>query len=368
MQPPAWWGVVSSVDHNVYHTIIIGAGQAGLAAAYYLQRAGHRAVLLEQHDRVGDQWRQRWAGLRLFSPQRYNGLPGWPPAGDAWYTPSRLEVADYLEGYAARFAFEVRTRCTCVRARKDGAVWTVETSCGTLTARHLVVASGAYRTPWVPRAIADSFPEDIAQYHSSDIRDVADVAGPDTDALVVGAGASGQQLSRLLLQAGSNVTLAGPAVGNLPRRLLGRDIYWWLYASGMMTVRTDRWPGKLLAGAGGGDVTVAEPPLPAAVQRVPTEIARYADGHLRCKCERTAPRPIPFPGPSKRGVVVWCTGYRNAYPFLPAALLDAGGQPRRAGVRSSVDPTVSYLGLPNLRRPNSSLLGGVGRDAAELVV
>lgn len=275
-------------------------------------------------------------------------------------------MADYLESYAERFALPLVNDCTCVRAERDtdAGTWTVETTRGVYPAARLIVASGAYRTPRKPQAIADSFPATVAQYHSSEVRNVADIAGPDSDVLVVGAGASGQQLSRLLLACGASVTLAGPQVPNLPRTFLGRDIYWWLYKSGMMTLRADRFPGKQMTSSGGGDVTVAEPPLPSAIRRVKTEIARYAEGTLRCKCAKTAPEPIPFPTGGKRGVVVWCTGYRNEYPFLPVEMLDAAGAPLLTGGFSSVYPEVAFLGMPNLRRPNSSLVGGVGRDAA----
>jgi len=99
-----------------YDTIIIGAGQAGLAAGYYLKQAKRDFLILDANDRIGDNWRQRWAGLRLFSPQRYNHLPGLAPEGGDWHLPDRLEMADYLETYARHFALPVNLHCSCVRA------------------------------------------------------------------------------------------------------------------------------------------------------------------------------------------------------------------------------------------------------------
>ena len=353
---------------HLYHTIVIGAGQAGLAAGYYLQRAGRDFLILDGHERVGDNWRQRWAGLRLFSPQRYNALPGLAPSGGEWHLPTRLELADYLEGYAQHFGLPLSLACTCARAQKDpNGYWTLTTSRGDYRTQRLVIATGAYRTPAIPGAVADTFPADVRQLHSSEVRDVADLADAATSVLVVGAGASGQQLTRLLAATGARVTLAGPKVPNLPRRLLHKDIYWWLYHSGMMTLRTDRYPGKLLLGNGGGDVTVGETPLPPTVNRVTTEIVSWREGSLRWHCHKTAPSPLPWPAAGTKGLVVWCTGYRNAYPWLPPAMLDEAGQPRRDGGRSTVYPEVTFLGLPNLRRPNSSLVGGVGADAAAVV-
>jgi len=352
----------------IKHTIVIGAGQAGLAAGYYLRQAGRDFLLLDANDRIGDNWRNRWDGLRLFSPQRYNHLPGLAPAGGDWHLPDRHEMADYLENYARHFALPVHLQCTCVRAQKTPAGhWTIETTDGTFRAHNLVVATGAYRTPWKPSAIADSFPAEIPQYHSSGIKDVATIAGPDTDVLVIGAGASGRQLSHLLLETGAGVTLAGPGVANLPRNFLSKDIYWWLYKSGMMTLRTDRFPGKVMIQKGAGDVTVGEPELPAAIRRIKTEIVRYHAGTLRCKCRKTAPKPVLWPAAGKQGVIVWCTGYRNAYPWLPAEMLDEVQTPLLASGQSTVYPEVSFIGLPNLLRPNSSLVGGVGEDARLLV-
>lgn len=328
---------------------------------------------------MGDSWRKRWEGLELFSPQRYNELPGLAPPGGAWHLPSRIEIADYFEDYARHFALPIRNLCTCVRAQiiieqqngggKDGGkrTWEITTDRGTLLTRNLVVATGAYATPAKPEAVADSFPAEIQQYHSSEVRNVAEIADTDTDVLVVGAGASGQQLSRLLLKTGAGVTLAGPDVANLPRTFLGKDIYWWLYKSGVMTVRTDRFPGKLLLNDKTGDVTVGEPPVSPEIRRIKTRIISYNEGCLRGECEKTAPEPIPWPAPGKKGVVLWCTGYQNRYPWLPTEMLDEADQPLLVDGHSQVYSEVDFLGLPNLRRPNSSLVGGVGEDARALL-
>ncbi len=358
------------------HTIVIGAGQAGLAAGYYLKQGGKDFQILDGNERVGDNWRKRWEGLQLFSPQRYNQLPGLAPPEEDDHLPTRLDLANYLEDYARHFALPIRNLCTCVRAQiveevginsAQARVWEVTTNSGTFRAHHLVIATGAYNTPTKPKAIADSFPPEIKQYHSSEIRNVEDIADADTDVLVIGAGASGQQLSRLLLKTGASVTLAGPVLGNLPRNLFGKDIYWWLYKSGMITLRTDRFPGKLLLNAGKGDVTVGEPPLDPAIRRIKTHIVRYSEGSLRCKCQKTAPKPILWPKQGKSGVILWCTGYRNRFPWLPAEMLDENEYPMLQNGRSSVYPEIAFLGLPNLRRPNSSLVGGVGRDAKALL-
>ncbi len=351
---------------EIYDTLVIGAGQAGLAAGYYLQQHQRRFLLLESHARVGDSWRQRWEGLRLFSPQRYNALPGLPAPGEDWYLPTRLELADYLENYAAHFSLPVTLSCTCERAhKKEDGSWRLETSRGDYHARKLVVATGAYRTPSLPEALAVAFPDSVAQYHSSAIKRVEDLVEEQSDVLLVGAGASGQQLARLVLALGARTTLAGPAVSNLPRHFLGKDIYWWLYNSGMMTARTYRWPGKMLVAEGKGEVTVGEPPVPAGVQRITAKIEAYRDGRLHFASKQTA--PLQWPAADRKGVIIWCTGYHNQYPWLPEEMLAADGRPRHSAGRSTVYPEVTFLGLPNQRHTNSSLVGGVGQDAGELL-
>jgi len=213
------------MTNRILHTAIIGAGQAGLAAGYYLRHLARDFVVLDAHARVGDTWRQRWDGLRLFSPQRYNVLPGMPPSGGADYLPDRLEVADYLENYARHWRIPVRHNTTvteCLPPAGQNTYWTIRSNTEAVFARNLVVATGAYRTPVLPQAVADSFPVDFRQVHSSEVRDINELADDQADVLVLGAGASGQQLSRLFHAAGANVLLAGPRRryrgGNAPAR------------------------------------------------------------------------------------------------------------------------------------------------------
>src|SRR5689334_5603618 len=132
-------------------TVIIGGGQAGLALGHHLRRAGHRFAIVEAHDRVGDAWRRRWDSLILFTPRRYDALPGFAFPGDPEGCPGKDEVADYLESYAARFELPVRLASPVTAVRRDGAGgFTVETPTATLEARQVVVATGGFTGPAVP--------------------------------------------------------------------------------------------------------------------------------------------------------------------------------------------------------------------------
>lgn len=353
-------------------TLILGAGQAGLAAAYYLQQANQEFLLLDANDRIGDQWRRRWDGLSLFSPQRYNALPGWPPPGGPDYLPTRLEAADYLENYAAHYGFPIRMNQRVKRVSKADD-FLVETETDRFRADRVIVATGAYRTPYIPKIVQDAFPRDMPQRHAAEIADISEIGGPDASVLVVGAGASGLQLSRLLLETGAAVTLVGPKLGDLPRSILGKDIYWWLYKSGLITLRTDRGLGKLISGEM-GDVTVAEHPGELAkhpkLRRIVNHVERFGDDRIYFRCKQSDPDGLPW-SPKKNRSLLWCTGYRNRWDFLPEGSTGEDGETLHlradAPFTSATHPGLHFLGLPKLRRMNSSLMGGVGEDARALI-
>ena len=343
--------------------LVIGAGQAGLAVSFHLAARGIPSLALEGHPRVGDVWRRRWAGLRLFTPGRYNALPGSPFPGPRYGLPDRLAVADYLEAYAGEHALDVRTdrQATAIEPLPAGAGFSVATDAGeTFAARTLVVAAGAYRTPRKP-GFAERLPPGLPAAHSSEIADPARwLPGAGRHVLVVGAGASGTQLAQLLSRH-HRVTLAGRDPGHLPRRILGRDVYDLLYGTRLLRTRVDSPAGRLLARAPtGGEIRVGRAVDALAAEAGIARVARIADFD---GAFHTAEGTV-VPGVD---AVVFATGYRNAYPMLsgvPGALTADGSPAQRLG-RSGV-PGLWWVGLHLMRRINSSLLGGVGRDAREI--
>ena len=174
---------------ETYETVIIGGGQAGLAVGYHLARLGRPFVILEGGARVGEAWRSRWRSLRLFSPARYDGLPGWRFPAPAWSFPSKDEMADYLEAYAERFELPVVTGVRVDGLAKDGDGFLVTAGERRFAAAAVVVATGAHRTPRTPALAAELDPR-IHQLHSRDYRD------PVRAARRPGAGRRGGQLRR----------------------------------------------------------------------------------------------------------------------------------------------------------------------------
>src|SRR6266513_3991894 len=127
-------------DVETFETIVIGGGQAGLSVGYYLKRRGGSFVILDANERIGRSWRTRtWNSLRLFTPARYDGLPGWPFPAAAWSYPTACETADYLEACASRFELPVRSGITVERLTKDGDRFVIECGKRRFEASHVVV-------------------------------------------------------------------------------------------------------------------------------------------------------------------------------------------------------------------------------------
>jgi len=152
------------------NTIVIGAGQAGLATGRHLQQLGEEFLILDGNAQVGDQWRSHWDSLRLYSPAKYDGLPGLPFPGDPWHYPGKDEVADYLASYAAHFELPIRHNTRVDRLERIDDQWIVSTGGEQLTAGNVVVATGTFgRTPYLPDCAVDLDPA-IRQLHSSEYR------------------------------------------------------------------------------------------------------------------------------------------------------------------------------------------------------
>jgi Pyridine nucleotide-disulphide oxidoreductase len=133
-----------------FQTVIIGGGQAGLSVGYHLARRGRSFVILDANERIGDSWRKRWDSLRHFTPARYDGLPGWPFPAPAWSFPTKNEMADYLEAYAARFHLPVRTGVRVDGLSREGERFVLASGDRRIEADQVVLASGTFQNPRFP--------------------------------------------------------------------------------------------------------------------------------------------------------------------------------------------------------------------------
>jgi putative flavoprotein involved in K+ transport len=179
-----------SVQH--LGTVVIGGSQAGLAVGYHLKQRGLPFVILDENDRIGDAWRKRWDSLRLFTPGRYDGLPGMPFPGSPFSYPTKDQTADYLEAYARKFELPVRTGIRVNRLSKVGDRFEVICSEQRLFAENVVVATGASNNRRIP-PFARELDEGIVQLHSKEYRNPSQIQNGGV--LVVGAGNSGAEIA-----------------------------------------------------------------------------------------------------------------------------------------------------------------------------
>jgi putative flavoprotein involved in K+ transport len=341
---------------ELVETVVIGGGQAGLAVGRELARRGQSFVILDANERIGETWRRRWDSLRLFTPARYDGLPGWRFPAPGWSFPTKDEMADYLEAYAARFELPVMTGVRVDRLFKHGDRFVVAAGNRRFEADRVVVASGAHRTPRVPDFASELDPG-IVQLHSSQYQRPSQLR--EGGVLVAGAGNSGAEIAFELART-RPTWLAGRQVGEIPVRhgsLAARFVLPAIRFLGhhVLTVRTPigRKVGPKLAAEATPLIRVKSKDLAAAgVERVP-KIVGVRDGLPVLEDERAL----------EVRNVVWCTGYRHEFPWIDLPVFGENGQPvhDRGIVRST--PGLYFVGLLFLYAVSSDVLPGVGRDA-----
>ena len=330
-------------------TVVIGAGQAGLAVGYHLARQGRDFTILDAAAEPAAAWRGRWDSLRLFTPARYDSLPGLPFPGDRDHLPARDEVVDYLTGYAACFGLPVELGCRVQRVAPAGDGWAVEAGARTLEARNVVVATGPFQVPRLPAGLAARLDPSVAQLHSAAYRRPSQVGGGT--ALVVGGGNTGYQIAEELAADGREVHLAiGARQLPMPRRVLGRDIFTILDRTGAMRKTADSRLGRRMKGR---DTLVGYGPRVAQRQGIA----------LHGRAIAAEGRTVTFAGgPSVRpDAVVWATGFTRDHGFVEAPVFAAGEVVQRRGVTEA--PGLYFIGLPWMHTRGSALLGWVGHDA-----
>lgn len=401
--------------------VIIGAGQSGLAMSWHLSQRGVDHVVLER-GAVAHTWRtERWESLRLLTPNWQSRLPGGYGAGgedpDGYRT--MAQTIAFLEGYADFVAPPLRTSTVVERVRRVGdpgvrEAYEVQTSAGVWRCDAVVLASGAFNLPALPK-VAEALPAGILSLPA--VRYRSPEALPAGGVLVVGASASGIQIAEELTRSGRAVTLAVGEHVRVPRRYRGRDILWWMDAAGILDERHDQVDDITrarnvasfqLAGHADGRTTDLNS-LQALGVTLTGRVAGFNDGKaqfsgsLRNVCaladlkqtrllnaldefatragldgsvddvERYEDTQVEASPPllldlARRGIgtVVWATGFRPDYHWLDVPVLDAKGALRHEGGVVTASPGLYALGLPFLRRRKSTLIDGVGDDAREL--
>jgi putative flavoprotein involved in K+ transport len=339
-----------------HDTIVIGGGQAGLATGYYLKQQGRDFIILDASERIGDAWRKRWDSLHLFTPTPFSELAGMPFPAPRHSLPSKDEMADYLEAYAARFALPVRTGIKVDRLTRQGSRFMVAAGPRRFEADNVVVAMGSYQQPKVP-PFADELDPSIVQMHSTAYRNPGQLR--EGGVLVVGAGNSGAEIAMEVV--GSHPTwLAGRDTGHVPFRVTGvaaRLIIPVLFRVIFHRVLTMSTPmGRKVrakrTSQGMALIRVKPADLAAAgVERVP-RVTGVREG-----------RPVLEDGRVLEAAnVIWCTGYQPAVAWIDLPIFE-NGEPRHTRGVVTEQPGLFFVGLRFLYAASSEQIQGVGRDA-----
>ncbi|HVG48041.1 MAG TPA: ArsO family NAD(P)H-dependent flavin-containing monooxygenase [Rubellimicrobium sp.] len=343
---------MTAAEQERADVVVIGGGQAGLAAGFYLRRTGLSYVILDARGRPGGAWLHGWDSLRLFSPAQWSSLPGWLfPSPPARY-PTRDEVLSYLEQYERRYELPVRRPVRVSAVRRDGAALSVETDAGTWAARAVMSATGSWQKPYVP-----DYPGrgrfTGAQLHSAHYRSPDEFRGKRV--LVVGGGNSGAQIhAELSLVADSTwVTMEEPRF--LPDDVDGRVLFDRAserYRALKEGVNRPR-PGGLL-----GSIVMVEPVREARDRGalVSTRpFSRFTSTGVVWEAETETPADA----------VIWCTGFKPALDHLrPLGVVSEAGRVEVEGARLVREPRLWLLGYGDWTGFASATLIGVGRAAS----
>ena len=396
-------------------TVVIGAGHSGLAASRCLTARSIDHVVLERGETANSWRRERWDSLRLLTPNWQSRLPGYQyDGGDPDGYMSMREVVEFISRYAVVAAAPVRTHTTVTSVTPTDVGYTVTTNTGVLRCRAVVLASGACNVPSVP-SLAQALPPDVQSVTPFDYRNPGHL--PDGGVMVVGASATGVQLADEIARSGRAVVLSVGEHVRLPRTYRGRDVLWWMDASGVWNQRYDevddlmrarRLPSPQLVGTPERRTLDLNALTAAGVElvgrlagvrdgqalfsgglrnqfaladlkmnRLLTTFDDWARVHGRDGDVDLPERLEPTRAPSSSRLnldlrkgeirsIIWATGFRPDYSWLDVPVVDHKGYLRHDG--GVVDaPGLYVLGLPVLRRRKSSFICGAEDDARELV-
>jgi putative flavoprotein involved in K+ transport len=333
-----------------FDAVVIGAGQAGLAIGYFLRRQGLRFVILERAASIGSAWHERWDSLTLFTPRRYSSLPGLSFPGDPDGYPTRDEVIAYLERYAEAFDLPIELNSEVKKLELgDNGRFHLELDDRTITADQVVVATGPFQAPYVPK-LAEGLSGDVFQTHATGYRRPSDV--PDGTVLVAGGGNTGFQIAKELSATHRVALSIGSRQTPLPQRLLGRDLFWWLTKARILDKSVETRLGQRLS------------TRETLIGSSPRELKRRYGVDLKPRAIDADGRGVRFEDGTELEIdaVIWATGYRADYSWIKLPVFDDDGRLRhRRGVTDV--PRVYFLGLTWQYTRGSALIGWVKDDA-----
>jgi len=344
------------MEKEQFSTVVIGAGQAGLAAGYFLKNIKEDFIILEKGHQVGDSWRQRWDSLRLFTPSQFDGLPGFPFPAIRGTLPTKEKMADYLFNYSTKFSLPVKLNTKVIELLKTSEGFEIITSNGRLFSNFVIVATGTNPIAYIPE-FAKELDNKIIQIHSSEYKNPPGF--PALTTLVVGAGISGVEIA-IELSKSRTTLLSGRPTPHIPDfifRYLGRP-YWW-FANNVLTLNTPigRKVRQKILSTGAPLISVSiDDVKKAKIEHVPR-----MKGTLNGLPQLENDRIVSVDS------IVWATGYKPDFSWIKIDLKNNNGWPEtRRGVSENIKG-LYFIGMFFQFRLTSGLVGGVGRDTAFVI-
>ncbi len=352
---------MSNVEREHVDTLVIGGGQSGLAVGYHLIKAGIPFLIVDANERTGDSWRDRWDSLRLFTPNRFNSLPGLPIPGENWGFPTKDELADYLESYAQHFDLPIRHGVRIEQLTRNGDRFLATAGEVVFEAENVVIAMASYQKPKYP-PFADELDDSIVQIH------VADYENPDQlrdgAVLVVGMGNSGAEIAKELIR-DHRVFISGePSFVQpfTPHKLSGRILMPFVgpvIFNRLLTTSTPlgrRARSRMLHK--GAPLLRVKPKdlVSAGVERV-DRTTGVVDGYPQVGADTVL----------DVANVIWCTGFSSGLDWVDLPVFDDQGDViHDRGVVES-QPGLYFVGLKFLYSVLSDTLLAIGRDSGYVV-
>jgi len=340
---------------EIYDVIIIGGGQAGLSAAYYLKKEKMDILILEKNDQIGDNWRERYDSLVLFTSKKYSKIADIPydDDSDSVY-PKKDEVADYLNNFCVSNDLPIQLATKVEEITKDE-TFIIKTNNKIYRSKNIVIATGSFQHPFIP-GINVNATEDIVQIHSSEYKNKTQLKKGTV--AVVGGGNSGAQIAKELCDEFDVLLSVSQKPKFLPQRLFGKSIFYWLDAIGMLGKTIDSKIGKWWS----------KQPDPLFGYTLKKKINK---GKIRIK-----PRLMDIKGKtlffsdgSKESAdnIIWCTGFKQDFSFIKIdGLTDETGKIKHERGVSEIEG-IYFIGMPWQSKRTSALIHGVADDAKFIV-
>ncbi|HLR52710.1 MAG TPA: NAD(P)/FAD-dependent oxidoreductase [Candidatus Avamphibacillus sp.] len=339
----------------MYNTIVIGAGQAGLAMGYYLKHSDHSFLILDENQEIGEVWGRRYDSLVLFTPRLFSSLPGLELKGNPQGFPAKDEISQYLKAFADTFELPIKHNTKVTDVRKGNNIYHISTEHAEYETRNVIVATGPFQKPRIP-TLAKSLSKGIVQLHSSEYQNPSQLKEGNT--LVVGGGNSGAQIAAEISQERKTYLSTSNRLKFFPLVIKNKSIFWWFDKVGLLKATSKSFIGKLTQNIGDPIFGLE---LKYAIQNDNVVIKnRSIDGQGN---------KIIFQDNTFLDVhnIIWATGFIFDHSWLNVSgvLNDEGKPIHDRGITNSKG--LYFLGLPWQYRRGSALLQGVGNDAAYLM-